>query len=92
MNFIEDDYFHEHIVSNLLGTLHFWETPKTKWVKAQCLVPKWMSQTFFFQKMKFTRRLHDNYIGYFMVWTQICMVVYICNEMHKKKLQLELVA
>jgi hypothetical protein len=38
--------------------------------------------------MKFNKRLHDNCIEYFMVWTQICMVVYICSEMHKTFLQL----
>jgi hypothetical protein len=36
--------------------------------------------------------LHDNWIEYFMVWTQICMVVYICSEMNRTFLQLELVA
>jgi len=36
--------------------------------------------------------LHDNWIEYFMAWTQICMVVYIFNEMHKTFLQLDLVA
>jgi hypothetical protein len=35
--------------------------------------------------------LHDNWIEYFMVWTQICMVVYICGEIHITFLQLELV-
>jgi hypothetical protein len=35
--------------------------------------------------------LHDNWIEYFVVWIQICMVIYICSEMHKT-LQLELVA
>jgi hypothetical protein len=88
MNFLEDDYFHEHIVSNLFDKFHFWETPHTKWVK--CIVPKWMSQTLFFQEIKFNRRLRDNCIGNFMVWTQICMVVYICNEMNKINLHLEL--
>jgi hypothetical protein len=51
-----------------------------------------MSQTMFFQEMKFNRMLHDNWIEYFMVWTQIYMVVCICNEMHRSFLQLELVA
>jgi hypothetical protein len=46
----------------------------------------------FFQEMKFNRMLHDNWIEYFMVWTQICMVVYLCSEMHKTFVQLELVA
>ncbi len=46
----------------------------------------------FFQEMKFNRMLHDNWIEYFMVWTQICMVVYICSEMYKNNLQLESVA
>ncbi len=41
--------------------------------------------------MKFNIMLHDNWIEYFMAWTQICMVVYIFNEMHKTFLQLELV-
>jgi hypothetical protein len=41
--------------------------------------------------MKFNVMLHDNWIEYFMAWTQICMVVYIFNEMHKTFLQLELV-
>jgi hypothetical protein len=27
--------------------------------------------------------LHDNWTEYFMVWIQICIVIYICNEMHK---------
>jgi len=61
-------------------------------VKAWCDVPKWTSQTLFFQEMKFNRMLHDNWIEYFMVWTQICMVVYLCSEMHKTFVQLELVA
>jgi len=42
--------------------------------------------------MKFNIMLHDNWIEYFLVWTQICMIVYICNEMHRTFLQLELVA
>jgi hypothetical protein len=46
----------------------------------------------FFQEMKFNKMLHDNWIEYFMVWTQICMVVCICSEMHRTFLQLELVA
>jgi hypothetical protein len=50
-----------------------------------------MLETLFFQEMKFNRMLHDNWIKYFMVRTQICMVVYICNEMHVTFLQLELV-
>jgi hypothetical protein len=61
-------------------------------VKAQCTIPKWMSQTMFFQEMNFNRMLHDNWIEYFMVWTQIYMVVCICNEMHRSFLQLELLA
>ncbi len=36
--------------------------------------------------------LHDNWIEYFMFWIQICMVVYVCTEMHKTFLQLKLVA
>jgi hypothetical protein len=42
--------------------------------------------------MKFNIMLHDNWIEYFMVWTQICMVIYICNEIYRTFLQLELVA
>jgi hypothetical protein len=61
-------------------------------MKVECIVPKWKSQTLYFQEMKFNRMLHDNWIEYFMVWTQICMVVYICSEMYKTFLQLELVA
>jgi hypothetical protein len=53
---------------------------------------KWMSQTQFFHVMKFNRRLHDNCIEYLMFWIQIFMVVYLCNEIHKTFLQLELVA
>ncbi len=35
--------------------------------------------------------LHDNWIEYFMVWTQICLVVHICSEMYKTLLPLKLV-
>jgi uncharacterized protein YpbB len=42
--------------------------------------------------MKFNVMLHDNWIEYFMVWTQICMVVYMCSEMYKTILQLKSVA
>jgi hypothetical protein len=42
--------------------------------------------------MKFNRMLHDNWIEYFMVWIQISMIIYICSEMRKTFLQLELVA
>jgi hypothetical protein len=45
-----------------------------------------------FQEMKFNKMLHDNWIEYFMVWTQICMVICICSEIHRTFLQLELVA
>jgi len=54
-----------------------------KWVKTWCAKPNWMLQTLFLQHMKFNRRLHDNLIEYFMVWIQICMIIYICSEMQK---------
>jgi hypothetical protein len=44
--------------------------------------------TLFFQEMKFNIMLHDYWIEYFMAWTQVCIVVYIFNEMHKTFLQL----
>jgi hypothetical protein len=42
--------------------------------------------------MKFNKMLHDGWIEYFMFWTQICTVVYICSEMKITFLQLELAA
>jgi hypothetical protein len=62
-----------------------------KWAKAWCIELKRTSPTLFFQARKSNRKLRNDCIKYFMVLTQICMVIYICNEM-KKKLQLELVA
>jgi len=52
------------------------------------LDPKGCHKHNFLKQWKFNRRLHDNCIEYFMVWTQICMVVHICSEMHKTFLQL----
>jgi hypothetical protein len=33
---------------------------------------------------KWNKKLYDNCIEYFMVWIQICVVVYMCNVVHKK--------
>jgi hypothetical protein len=47
----------------------------------------------FFKKLNLTvGYMRINWIEYFIVWIQICMIFYICNEMHKTFLQLELVA
>jgi len=48
------------------------------------------SQTLLFQAMKSNRKLHNDYIEYFMVLTQICMVIYICNETKEKKFAIKI--
>ncbi len=51
------------------------------WVKTQCVQPKWSSQALLLQMMKCNQRLYHNYIDFFIIWTQIFVVVY----MHKVK-------
>jgi hypothetical protein len=41
------------------------------WVKTQCVQPKWS----FLQMMKCNQRQYHNYIEFFIIWTQIFVVV-----------------
>ncbi len=39
--------------------------------------------------MKCHQRLYDNCMESFMDWIEICVVIYICNLMHKTFMQLK---
>jgi hypothetical protein len=49
-----------------------------------------MSHALYLDGMKCNKMLYDSCIESFMVWIQICVVVYMCSDIiHKAYMQLE---